>query len=165
MIIADIMRPTTVRISMDDTLETVRNLFHQHRFHHVLVTDRNKLVGVISDRDLLKHISPFINKMAERPQDLATLQKRAHQVMTRSLVTALPDEPIEDAGFRMLEAKVSCLPVVDDQLRPVGFVSWRDLLAALCRCVTLRSTLDDPEADPKADPGATPGANGLASAA
>ena len=133
MIIADIMNPNTVRIGMDDTLQTVRDLFHDHRFHHVLVTDRNKLIGVISDRDLLKHLSPFINKMAERPQDVATLQKRAHQVMTRQLVTASPDEPIEDAGRRMLETKVSCLPVVDDQMRPVGFVSWRDLLEALCR--------------------------------
>ncbi|NBC10510.1 MAG: CBS domain-containing protein [Planctomycetes bacterium] len=133
MIIADIMKPATVRIGMDETLETVRALFQEYRFHHLLVTERNKLVGVISDRDLLKHISPFINKMAERPQDLATLQKRAHQVMTRNLVTTTREEAVEDAGRRMLEARVSCLPVVDDQQRPVGFVSWRDLLGALCR--------------------------------
>jgi len=133
MIIADIMSPATVRIGMDETLETVRALFQEHRFHHLLVTERNKLVGVISDRDLLKHLSPFINKMAERPQDLATLQKRAHQVMTRTLVTAAPDETVEDAGRQMLDARVSCLPVIDDQQRPVGFVSWRDMLRALCQ--------------------------------
>jgi len=150
MIIADIMSPATVRIGMDQTLETVRALFQEHRFHHLLVTERNKLVGVISDRDLLKHLSPFINKMAERPQDLATLQKRAHQVMTRELVTASPDEPIENAGRRMLEASVSCLPVVDDRQRPVGFVSWRDLLGALCQGAARRTE---------------PGDDGLASAA
>lgn len=136
MLIKEVMGPARVRIGMDDTLEVVRDLFREHRFHHVLVTDRGKLVGVLSDRDLLKHISPFINKMAERPQDLATLQKRVHQVMTRKLVTTWPDEPIEEAGCRMLGARVSCLPVVDGAMRPLGIVSWRDMLGALCSCAS-----------------------------
>ena len=132
--VKEIMQPTTVRVGMDETLAKVREKFAEHRFHHILVTDRNRLVGVISDRDLLKNISPFINKLSERAQDLATLNKRAHQVMTRKLITAGPDELVNDAACRMLEARVSCLPVVDEYERPLGIVSWRDILSALCAC-------------------------------
>ncbi len=132
MQVRQIMTPRVVRISPDDTLGTAAALFQRHRFHHLLVVDQARLVGVLSDRDLLKNVSPFIHKMAERPQDVLTLQKRVHQVMTRELVTAMVDEPIEAAGQRMLLTEVSCLPVLDEQRRPVGIITWRDLLQALC---------------------------------
>ncbi len=59
MQVQQVMTGHVVSVSMDDTLETVRNLFASHRFHHVVVMEDCKIVGVISDRDLLRHLSPF----------------------------------------------------------------------------------------------------------
>ncbi len=121
-----------VTVKMDDTLETVRELFHAHSFHHLLVVEGHKLVGVISDRDLLKHLSPFVGKpLGERSQDVATLHKRAHQVMTRRPITAVEKTSLNEAANLMIEQRISCLPVEDEAGRPVGIVTWRDLLKAL----------------------------------
>lgn len=120
-----------VTISMDDRLETARTLFQRHGFHHLLVLNGKRLVGVVSDRDLLKNLSPFLNQLAERSQDTATLNRRVHQVMTRQLVTTRPDAEVSEAAGVLLENRVSCLPVVNEDGEPVGMLSWRDILAAV----------------------------------
>ncbi|MEL6796839.1 MAG: CBS domain-containing protein [Planctomycetota bacterium] len=126
--IAGILTNSIVTVSMDDSLETVRALFKQHRFHHLLVIEKGKAVGVLSERDLLKNISPFIDQMSERKQDTWTLQKRVHQIMQRDLVWATPDTSIHDASLMMAANQISCLPVLDEQSKPLGIVTARDIL-------------------------------------
>ena len=126
--IEHILTRGVVTISMDDSLETVRSLFKQHRFHHLLVIEKGKAVGVLSERDLLKNVSPFIDQMSERKQDTWTLQKRVHQIMQRDLVWASPDTSIHDACLMMAANQISCLPVLDEQSKPLGIVTARDIL-------------------------------------
>ncbi len=110
----------------------VRERFARFGFHHLLVLEKGRLVGVISDRNLLRNVSPFLGRdLAERSQDLATLNRRVHQVMTRQPVVARPDMPIEAAARLILDKDISCLPVADEHLHPLGIVTWKDLLAAL----------------------------------
>ncbi len=117
-----------VTVAMDDSLDTVRKLFKQHRFHHLIVVEKGKAVGVLSERDLLKNVSPFIDQMSERKQDTWTLQKRVHQIMQRDLVWATPDTSVHDASLMMAANQISCLPVLDEQSRPIGIVTARDIL-------------------------------------
>jgi len=131
MIIEQIMTRQTIFIKMDDDIRRVRDLFEEHGFHHLLVLEKGKLAGVISDRDLLRSLSPFTGQLAERPQDLATLNRRVHQIMTREPVTITPDMEAEQAAEIMLDLHVSCLPVVTEAEKPVGIVTWRDLLGGL----------------------------------
>lgn len=135
MTIGDIMTPHVVTVTMDDTLSHVRELFDTHRFHHLLVIDEGRIVGVISDRDLLKNISPFVGKVSERTMDRASLERKVHQVMSRRLISVTPRTPIADACRLVLEAGVGCLPVLDADGACAGIVTWRDLLRwALIDC-------------------------------
>ena len=55
MRVAEIMKVRVATIEMDDALETVRELFSQAPFHHLLVVDETgQLVGILSDKDLFK---------------------------------------------------------------------------------------------------------------
>jgi acetoin utilization protein AcuB len=130
-----IMTKRVVTVKMDDTLQRIRAVFLAQKFHHLIVVDDGRVVGVISDRDLLKNISPFIGQpMMERSQDVNTLSKRAHQIMSRAPVVAREDTPVIEAATLVLRERVSCLPVVDDRMRIRGIVTWRDLLRACCPC-------------------------------
>jgi acetoin utilization protein AcuB len=124
----DIMTARVVTVEADDLLETVKGIFDSVKFHHLLVVENGKLCGVISDRDLLRALSPYIGTPSENARDLATLKKRVHQIMTRRPVTLPPDATADDAVKLFLEHRVSCIPVVDPAFKPVGIVSWRDLL-------------------------------------
>jgi acetoin utilization protein AcuB len=128
MTLETIMTRHVVTVRMDTELREIRELFERYKFHHVLVTDHCKVVGIISDRDLLKNISPLIGKASERTMDAASLRLRAHQIMTRALIWAHPGMRAGDAALLMMNNRVSCLPVLDPNGAHLGIVTMRDLL-------------------------------------
>ena len=129
--VADVMTTLVHAVTLDDSIRSAKQLFDRHHFHHLVVLERQRVVGVVSDRDILKIISPFVgNRFMERNQDRSTLNKRIHQIMTRNLVTIGPDESLPSAGFKMLNERVSCLPVVDEHRKLLGILTIRDCCAA-----------------------------------
>ncbi|MFB0981887.1 MAG: CBS domain-containing protein [Alteromonadaceae bacterium] len=131
MKIASIMTKAFVSVSLDDNLLTIKNIFEYANFHHLLVVDNNQLSGVISDRDLLKALSPNIGTAAELARDLATLNKKAHQIVNRKLATLTAGASIFDAIDIFNQTKMSCIPIVDEKNHPVGIVTWRDIMRTL----------------------------------
>jgi acetoin utilization protein AcuB len=131
MKVGDIMSTRLVSVHLDDTLEVIKEIFDSADIHHLLVVADAELYGIISDRDLLRALSPFIGSNVESPRDAATLNKRAHQIMTRKPRTLSPDTDIKEAIDLLLHNGFSCLPVVDEQQNPVGIVTWRDMLRYL----------------------------------
>lgn len=127
MRIVDIMKQRVATIGMDDTLETVRDFFAAAPFHHLLVLEEEQLVGILSDKDLYKALSPFLGSGSENQRDRDTLQRRVHQIMTRSPVTISPQGSIAEACDLLLARGISCLPVLENG-QVVGIVTWRDLL-------------------------------------
>jgi acetoin utilization protein AcuB len=132
MVMRDIMTTRVVTVEMDDRLEVVKEIFDTMKFHHLLVMDEHKkLSGVVSDRDLLRALSPYVGSAAETARDLATLNKRVHQIMSRHPITLHPQSTAAEAVKLLLAHRISCIPIVDEEFKPVGIVSWRDLLGSL----------------------------------
>ena len=65
MRVNEIMKTTVITIGMDETLEQIQKRFEKHKFHHLLVLENDELIGIISDRDVLKEISPHVNTLSE----------------------------------------------------------------------------------------------------
>ncbi|GAB4543742.1 MAG: CBS domain-containing protein [Phycisphaerales bacterium] len=127
-LVRDIMTRSVVTVNADATIDHMRRLFEEQGFHHLLVRESHRVVGVVSDRDLLRHLSPWAGTMGESKSDAATLRKRAHQIMSRGLVSVRSEQTVLEAIRAMLGASVSCLPVLDEHGRPDGIVTWRDIL-------------------------------------
>ncbi|MGD0491811.1 MAG: CBS domain-containing protein [Steroidobacteraceae bacterium] len=127
-----VMSTRLVTVELDDSLEVVKQIFDSVKFHHLLVVGADqKLCGVISDRDLLRALSPYIGTVSENARDIATLKKRVHQIMTRQPVTLPTGATLAAAVKVFLEHRVSCIPVVGPGFKAVGIVSWRDVLKSL----------------------------------
>ncbi len=131
MNVNDVMSKTVVSVEMDDRLAEVKKIFDHTQFHHLLVIENGQLVGIISDRDLFKAISPNIGTPAASTGDEATLNKKAHQIMSRKPVTISEDATLEQAIALMNLRQVSCLPAIDPSNKPSGILSWRDILKSL----------------------------------
>lgn len=133
--VGSIMTRHVTTVTMDTSLRQVREIFESVRFHHLVVVENDRVVGVISDRDLLKHLSPFVGKLTERAQDANTLNRRVHQVMSRRLVSCAPTTSLREAGEVMLDQRVDCLPVLDAAGSCVGVITLRDMLSwSLVEC-------------------------------
>ncbi|EOD55022.1 CBS domain-containing protein [Aeromonas molluscorum] len=129
MQVETIMTSRVVTVEMDDRLSVIKDIFEQAKFRHLLVIEEGKLIGIISDRDLLQALSPYLDSAAEQSRDTETLNRRAHQIMTRDPVTISSHQTLAYAARLMLDKKVSCLPVLE-QGQLVGILSWKDLLKA-----------------------------------
>ncbi len=83
--------------------------------HLPVVDDRGRLVGVLSDRDVLRAVGAKRNgKVAD--------------IMTREVVTVRPDAPAHEAAALMIDLKIGSLPVVDDSGALVGVITQTDYL-------------------------------------
>ena len=125
------MSTNVVTAKLDDPISKVKEIFEALGFHHLLVVEDKKLFGIISDRDLLKAISPKVDTAAATTQDLATLNKRAHQIMTSKPLCLKEESSVREAINLFNENKISCIPVVNENNNPVGIVSWRDIMRVL----------------------------------
>lgn len=125
------MSKPVVTVTLDDTLHVVKHIFENAKFHHLLVVDEGKLYGVISDRDLLKSISPFIGTVQEKAHDKFTLNKKVHQIMSRKSISLGPSADVYEAISLFNQHNISCIPIVNDEGAPIGIVSWRDILQTI----------------------------------
>jgi acetoin utilization protein AcuB len=131
MNVGEIMTAKTVTVELGDRLGTVKEIFDRLKFHHLLVVESGRLYGVVSDRDLLRALSPTLGTSAESDRDRAALNKQVHQIMSRKPVTLPPTATLDDAVALFLTHNISCIPIVDGDFRPLGIVSVRDLLRTL----------------------------------
>ena len=128
MSVTRIMTKDVVSVGLDESLRTVHDIFQQQNFHHLLVVEEDKLIGVISDRDLNQAISPFVGTLEEQARDLVTLNLKAQQIMSRDPIVVTAKDSIFKAIKIFNRNTISCIPVVDEQGKPIGIISWRDVL-------------------------------------
>jgi acetoin utilization protein AcuB len=127
--VSDIMSRDVVTIAPDTALMEIRKLLHERGFHHLLVTeDGNRLAGVISDRDVLRVVSPFLDTRTETPRDVHTLERPAREIMRADPIMTAPQTPVAEAARMFLDNDISSLPVVEEG-RLAGIVTTKDVLA------------------------------------
>ena len=127
MTVDALMSRDVVTVSPDTVLMDIRKMLHERGFHHLLVVEGDALAGIISDRDVLRELSPFLDTPSESARDVRSLGRPAAEIMHANPMTVAPDTPAPDAATRLLKHSVSALPVVDDGAL-VGIVTTRDLL-------------------------------------
>jgi len=128
MNVDSVMSRDVVTVRPDAALMEIRGLLHEKGFNHLLVTEEDAtLCGVISDRDVLKFVSPFLDTYSEEHRDVKTLSRPASEIMQADPITVTPDTSIKEASETLLKNRVSSLPVVEGS-ELVGIVTGKDLL-------------------------------------
>jgi acetoin utilization protein AcuB len=133
MSIEKIMSNQLITLDIDANLEQARLLFKKHNIHHILIVSKQELLGVITDRDLHKHLSPAIGTNKETVRDSSLLQKKVHLIMSRNLVTANQQTTLNEAVLLFHDNHISCLPIVDEKSHLLGIITWRDIIKILAQ--------------------------------
>jgi CBS domain-containing protein len=118
--VSDAMRTDFIEVAPEDTLGEVAQKMVEAKTGSVAVLDYGRLIGILTERDMLK-------AMAGR---VLTSDARAREWMTADPITATPDTPLEEAQATMLENGFRHLPVMESS-RVVGIVSLRRIAAVL----------------------------------
>lgn len=121
-----VMTADPIQITRETDVLSLVLLFHDKGFRHVLVTgDDGQLVGVISDRDVIRC---FGHQRFPDEQALAIIS--AGEIMSTDLITVALGDTLETAVEAMLEHGVNCLPVVSSG-KAAGILTTTDLQVVL----------------------------------
>lgn len=128
MRVRDLMTPGVFAVGVEDDLETVTNLMDDRSIRHAPVVDSaGNLVGLVTQRDLLRTGLGGQGQLPPETERQARLHVIVGEIMIPDVVTARPDQDIREAARIMLENKFGCLPVVENQ-RLVGIVTESDFV-------------------------------------
>ena len=130
MLVKDWMTHDPVTITDETSMMKAIHLMKQNRFRRLPVLHENRLVGIVTDRDL-KEASPSkatTLDVHELYYLLAELQVK--DIMTRDPVTVKFNDTVEHAAQLMLENTISGLPVLDDQGLLKGILTQSDVFRA-----------------------------------
>jgi acetoin utilization protein AcuB len=133
--VAALMSRPLITIAPDAQLWQARATMSSHGVHHLLVRDRGKIVGIVSDRDIAHRMSPGGPRSVPTRHEEEAMRRRVLQIARFEIVTIPPTATIEEAAALILERDISALPVVDAAGEYVGIVTSRDLLRGLLACV------------------------------
>lgn len=111
-----------------DSLRYVASLFETRSVSHVLIQENGVLLGIISDRDVLRAIHPNTFSDIASNVELRVLNKTANQIMTAKPICIAIESAIISAGEIMLDNNISALPVMNDKGRVVGLVTLKGIV-------------------------------------
>ncbi len=127
--VRDIMQEKVVTISDGDTLSTVEDIMTLGHVRHMPVVHAGKLVGVVSERDLLRaSLSNLTEFGSEQRRAFLTVVEIA-RVMSTPPIVIEADAGVQEAARVMAENRIGCLPVVDGGTL-VGMLTETDLLTS-----------------------------------
>lgn len=130
MNVGDLMTRNLRTLTADATVADAMALMKENRVRHIPVVDvySQRLLGIVSDRDIKRIVSPFVGTVRETRQDRKTIEMLLEHVMAKKLTTVSPDASLREAVEKILQKGVSCLPVVDDTGKLLGIITSSDLL-------------------------------------
>jgi len=117
--VADAMTRNVVTLTPHNTFAEVVSLMAKYPFRHFLVVEPpRRLVGVVSDRDVLRALARTTNWQTTYARDL----------MSGTVITVRQETVLSHAAATMLEKRINCLPVVNGKDDVLGILTSSDLL-------------------------------------
>ena len=129
MLVRYFMTSPVTTLTADMPCRDALNLFREEGFRRAPVVLEGRLVGMISDRDLLR-VLPYSAAEASTEPGLRAEHTLVGAVMTRNPVTTTPESHLEDVAAVMLQRKIGGVPVLD-RGAVVGILTETDLFRAL----------------------------------
>lgn len=103
-----------------DTLATAIAAMSKKNYGAVLITDKDKLVGIFTERDLLRRVAA---------ENMDLKKTKLQDVMTKKLKTAKIDDNVTDSLRRMSQGRFRHMPVIDENDKIMGMLSQGDFVA------------------------------------
>lgn len=110
-------RGRVITVTPDEPVRRAVALLVEHRIGALVVMDGERLVGILSERDVMRAAAA----------DEGVFGRPVESVMTREVIVGLPQDDVLAVAHTMLEKRFRHLPIVDED-RLIGIISIGDVL-------------------------------------
>ena len=128
--ISEVMQTEVATLTIHDRLDLADDVMRLGRVRHMPVLEGTKLVGIVSNRDLLAASLSRVLDFAATDRRTFLRSIEVSEVMSRDLVSAPRDATLREAAALMLRHRIGCIPVVTSDGGLLGLVTETDLLKA-----------------------------------
>ena len=136
MKVKDLMQDSVYTVSPDDMIDRVFFLLHYEKIRHLPVLENEKVVGIVTDRDLYKALGPKSrSKRSEIVSGKTALHvnpRKVRNIMRRGVITIEPEDSAAKAASMMASKKVGALPVTRAG-KLAGIITATDILKAFAK--------------------------------
>jgi len=129
-LVRDYMTPQPEALEASQNLLDAVLLLRKSGFRHIPVLDQGQLAGVISERDLWRFSPTMLIPLSQQDYNRVFEETSIGKVMTRDPQTIAPDAPLSQAVNLLIQNRLGCLPVMENDVL-VGIITVRDMLRAL----------------------------------
>jgi len=144
MIVKELMNTSVKTAKADTPIKDIASIMCFNKISGVpVVDDNNKLIGVLSEKDILRAMFPAVEEiMLEGAKaDFESIEgdyknvidKKTGDLMTQAVASVTPDMPLLKAASMMCVKKIRRIPVTDDNDQLVGIISIGDVHKAIFR--------------------------------
>lgn len=132
MFIDKSMTRRVITIGPDAGVLEARGKMEENGIRHLPVVDEyNKVIGMITDRDIRSALPSVFSTCREDPKEIQQISAlKVGDVMNKKVITTSPMDTLEDALLLMHKSNKGALPVVDRDGKLKGIISRRDLIRA-----------------------------------
>ena len=128
-LVSDLMTTEVQTVTPDASLMDLGDIFDRFDVRHVpVVDDDGDLIGLVSDRDLLRNVLTDQTDVPLSVRESSLSATRVDAIMTVDLVTLEPNDSAQRAARLLLDNKFGCVPIVEGGSRLVGIVTQSDFL-------------------------------------
>ena len=131
--VEQIMSRKVISISADDSLDIVKEIMDLGSVRHLPVVRKGKLVGVVSQRDLLRASLSNVMGLPADEQHRFLKGVAISEVMSTPAISIAPDAGVKEAARLMAQHKIGCLTVLKGGEQLVGIVTETDVLDYFAR--------------------------------
>jgi acetoin utilization protein AcuB len=131
MLVKGWMTSDILTVDEDTSMMKASQIMKENNIRRLPVMRKGKLVGMVTDRDI-KEASPSKATTLDVHELYYLLSElKLKDIMSKGLVTIGPEETVEKAAVKMLEHRISGLPVVNDRGKVVGIITQGDIFKVL----------------------------------
>ena len=124
-----IMSTPVVSLAPETTVDETLNVLRQSRFRHLpVVSESGRLVGIVSDRDILHYAAGLGDNY--RPQRPRASSARVELLMKTPVLTASPDTDVRHVARLLVARRVGAMPIVEAG-GLAGIITRNDILNAV----------------------------------
>ncbi len=139
MLVKERMSHPVITVKPDLPIMEALNLMRREKIRRTPVIDDGKLIGIISDKDLLDASPSDATSLSVWEINYLLSQINVREVMTRKVLTIAEDTPIEEAARIMADNKIGGIPVMRES-RVVGLITETDLFKIFLELMGARET-------------------------